>query len=262
LRVVLADDEPLARERLKDLLAEHPRFSVVAECASGTEAVEAVAAHAPHLLLLDIRMPGLDGLAVAEALAARAEGAPPTHVVFVTAHDAHALRAFALHALDYLLKPVDADRFAATLARVERQADVQAPADGGGGAQEEALRRALAALLPAASRPARFVVRDTKGLYFVRAADVERVSAEKNYAGLWVKGQVHLVRGTLRELEERLDPERFVRVHRSAIVNLDHVRRVEPWSHGEYVLEMSDGTRLTSSAAHSERLHALLRAQG
>ena len=256
--VLLADDEPLARRRLRALLARHPRYEVVAECEDGVEAVEQMLTLRPDLVFLDIHMPELDGVAVAEALLAEAErgGAVPA-VVFVTAYDAHAVRAFDLNAVDYVLKPVDVERFDRALARAGERLDVRR--DGAPPAIDAAVRAALAELRPPADYPARFVVRDAKGLYFVRADDIERVDAEGNYVGLWAGGRRHLVRETMKGIEAKLDPARFVRVHRSAIVNVDCVRRLEPWAHGEYVITMADGTKLTSSRTHGGRLQELLR---
>ena len=193
----------------------------------------------------------------AEALlAGGARGERVPALVFVTAYDVHAVRAFDLNAIDYLLKPVDVERFDRALDRVEarlRERTALLAADDG------AVRAVLAALRPPPAYPERFVVRDARGLYFVRAADVERVEADGNYVALWVRGRSHLVRETMKGIEAKLDPARFVRVHRSAIVNVDCVRRLEPWAHGEYVITMQDGTRLTSSRTHSERLQRLLR---
>ena len=260
LRVVVADDEPLARERLRLLLEPLPGWEIVAECEDGARAVEAIAATAPDLVFLDIRMPELSGIEVVEALAARPD-APVPAVVFVTAHDAYALRAFDVHALDYLLKPVDHERLERALARVRARRAACAPtaAAGQGATLDPDLRAFLETLRDQHRYPARFLVRDARGLYFVRADDVEWVDAQGNYVGLHVGGRVHLVRETMRAMEAQLDPQRFVRVHRSAIVNLDHVQRLEPWVHGEYVVTLRDGTRLTSSRAHGARLHALLR---
>jgi len=250
-RVVVADDEPLARERLRMLLARHPAYEIVAECEHGAEAVDTIVRERPHLVLLDMRMPELSGIEVAEAIDA-AGGAAPA-VVFVTAYEEYALRAFEVSALDYLLQPVDAERLDRALARVEQRREA-APA-----IQPE-LRAFLQALERPDAYPQRFVVRDAKGgLYFVRAADIDWVDAQGNYVRLHAGGHAHLVRDTMRAFEGKLDPATFVRVHRSAIVNLDRIARLEPYSHGEYVITMRDGTRLRTSRAHSGRLFELLR---
>ena len=264
--VLLADDEPLARRRLRALLARHSEYEVIAECEDGVEAVERVLALRPDLVFLDIHMPELDGVAVAEALAAEAErgGAVPV-LVFVTAYDAHAVRAFDLNAVDYVLKPIDVERFDRALGRAgervaaRRAAVSSSSPDAASSDADAALRAVLAELRPAAEYPARFVVRDAKGLYFVRADEIDHVDADGNYVGLWARGRRHLLRETMKGIEAKLDPARFVRVHRSAIVNVDRVKRLEPWAHGEYVITMEDGAKITSSRTHGTRLQELLR---
>ena len=261
--VLLADDEPLARRRLRALLARHAEYDVIAECEDGVEAVERILALRPDLVFLDIHMPELDGVAVAEALAAEAErgGAVPV-LVFVTAYDAHAVRAFDLNAVDYVLKPIDVERFDRSLARASDRIAARRASAASGDASSDAdaaLRAVLAELRPAAPYPARFVVRDAKGLYFVRADEIDHVDADGNYVGLWARGRRHLLRETMKGIEAKLDPARFVRVHRSAIVNVDRVKRLEPWAHGEYVITMEDGTKITSSRTHGGRLQELLR---
>jgi two-component system LytT family response regulator len=264
-RVVIADDEPLARERLRQLLARHPGWEVAAECADGPAAVAAIGAARPDLVLLDVRMPGLDGLAVADAVAGatRAGGGAPA-VVFVTAYDAFALPAFDVSAVDYLLKPVDRERFARALARVEARLAPHGP-------PAAALRPADPTAAGGPPDPAphaqRFLVRSPRGHYFVPAADVAWVAAEGNYAALYAAprtplyagGRAHLVRATMRALEARLDPAAFARVHRSAIVNVAHVERVVPLGRGEYRLHLAGGHQLETGRAYRSRLRALLR---
>lgn len=259
--VVIADDEPLARLRLRTLLARHPAFEIVAECADGGEVLDALAIERADVLFLDVRMPALDGVAVGEALAADAEaGEAVPSLVFVTAYDAHAVRAFDLGAIDYLVKPVDIDRFDRAITRLE--ARLSAPAGVAATPGELELRaalKALAELRPRPRYPVRFPIRDAKGVYFVATADIDRVEAEGNYVALCTAGRRHLLRESMRGIEGKLDPERFVRVHRSAIVAVDRIKRIEPWGHGEYAITMSDGTRLTSSRTNGERLQELMR---
>ena len=253
-RVVIADDEPPSRERLRMLLAAHAGWTIVAECESGTEAIEAIGRDQPDLVLLDIRMPELTGIEVAEALeASRAAGASVPEIVFVTAYDEHALQAFDVRAIDYLLKPVDQERLDRALARVaERLKDGPRP-------PEPRLREVLRALNPGPAHPARFLVRDARGgLYFVRVEEIDWVEASGNYVTLHAGGRTHLVRDTMNEMETKLDPALFVRVHRSAIVHLDRIARIEPAERGEYRITLRDGAQLATSRAHSERLRALL----
>lgn len=251
-RVIVADDEPLARERLRHLLSRHAGWEVVAECRNGPEAVEAILEQQPDVVLLDIRMPGLDGLEVADAVAS--DGARAPIVVFVTAYDEFALRAFDLSAADYLLKPVDAERFARTLARLEARLSAAVSSR----SAAEATGTVIDQLNGGPRQARRFLVRTTRGYHFVSAADVDWVEAEGNYAALHAGGRVHLVRQTMKALETRLDPAVFARVHRSAIVNVGRIVRVEPLGHGEYRLTLRGGATLESSRAYSARIQSML----
>jgi two-component system, LytTR family, response regulator len=252
-RAIVADDEALARERLRQLLQRHPGWSIVAECRHGAEAVEAILDRQPDVVFLDIRMPGLDGLEVAEAVSADDDQRGPA-IVFVSAYDEFALRAFDLSAVDYLLKPVDRERFDRALARVEsRLATGQAGARTDVGALLDGMR-------PEQPYVHRFLVRSPRGYYFVRAEDVEWVEAEGNYAALHAGGRRHLVRQTMKTLEARLDPAKFARVHRSAIVNVTQLARAESLGHGEFKLRLTSGALVDTSRAYSARVHELLRA--
>jgi two-component system LytT family response regulator len=210
-------------------------------------------------------MPGLDGTATVEALAREAPWAVerPPCIVFVTASEEHAIRAFDLDAVDYLVKPVDIDRFDRAMRRLlETLGSPSRAADAGAiAAADAALRAALQAIRGDAEGgyAKRFVIRDAKGMYFVAAADVDRVEAEGNYVAVVAGGRRHLVRESLHALESRLDPAEFVRVHRSHVVRIDRIRRLEPCGHGEYELTLVDGTRLTSSRRYREQVRRLLR---
>ncbi len=247
MRVVLADDEPLARERLRTLLAARTDCILAGESADGADAVAVIAAERPDLVLLDVQMPELDGFEVLEAL-------PPDlrpAIVFVTAYDEYAVRAFDVSAVDYLLKPVEPARFTAAL---DRAAARRGPTAAGPDFS------ALLAEVRALRGPARrFVVRDGHRIRFIATDDVDWIDAAGNYVRLHVAGHSHLLRETMKSVEARLDPERFVRVHRSAIVNLERVVSMEPYFHGEYVLTLRDGTRLNSSRSQGARLRALVR---
>ncbi len=232
---LLVDDEPLARTLLRVLLERDPEVAVAGEC-SGLEAVAEIERVKPDILLLDVQMPEVDGF---EVLAAVGEEAAPA-VVFVTAHDRHAVRAFEVHALDYLLKPVDEKRLAEAL----RRAKATATARRAGGGADARLRPLLE---DHARHARRFLVRAREKTLVVEAADVDWIEAADYYATLHVAGRSHLVRETLDALAARLDPERFFRVHRSAIVNLDRVREIHPLFHGDAELVLADGTRLRLS---------------
>jgi two-component system LytT family response regulator len=266
---VIADDEPLARERLRVLLAEHGGFDVAAECATGVEAVAAVEREAPDLLFLDVQMPELDGFGALEILGDKSGKRMP-NVIFVTAFDDYALRAFDVNAVDYLLKPFDRARFQTAITRALarlngaeiKQSDMDPHVELRRlivqlRAEREAMRESSGDLSRGAS--ARFVVRSGGKLHFVRADDVDWIDADGNYVKLHVGGKAHLVRDRMKAIEDRLDPAKFMRVHRSVIVNIDRIATLEPYFHGEYVVTMRDGAKVTSSRTHSARLRTLLR---
>ncbi|HET7463748.1 MAG TPA: LytTR family DNA-binding domain-containing protein [Longimicrobium sp.] len=245
-RAVVVDDEALARERLRTLLAEWPAVELAAECRDGVEAVDAVTGLSPDLLFLDVQMPELDGFGVLRALDGH-EPLPET--VFVTAYDRYALQAFEVHALDYLLKPFTRRRFGEAmehvLARLAQRASGSPPGVAG-------LVRSLGE-----ERPERVAVRTTRGVEFVKVGEVAWVEAEGNYVKLHTTGGAFLLRRTLKAFAGQLDPRRFVQVHRSALVNVDRIARLEPWFHGEFVVIMDDGTRLASSRTFSAALRRL-----
>ncbi len=249
LRVAVADDEPLARERLRALLASEQDVALVAEAASGAEAVRAVLAHAPDVLLLDIEMPAGDGFEVLRAL-------PPESipvVVFVTAWQQYAVKAFEAQALDYLLKPYDRERFRAALARARQQVEWVRRADAK--PRQEAL---LSGLALAEVPPKRLPVKEEGLIRFVDCAAITHVEAEANYVRIHTAGGQHVLRETLTRLEERLDVQRFVRVHRSVLVNIDHVRELESLSQGEYLLVLDTGTAVRTGRAHRARVEQAL----
>ena len=242
IRVVIADDEPLARERVRELLAQREDVTIVAEARDGEEALRVIHETGPDLVLLDVQMPGLDGFEVLSEL--DPEQTPA--VVFITAFDEYAVRAFEVRALDYLVKPFHRARFHEAVDRAIARRP--SPPD---------LRSLLAELRP--SHLTRFVVRSAEEIYFVRAAEVAWIESAGNYVRLHTPNGEHTVRTSLRELETRLDPAVFVRVHRSAVVNLDAIARLEPYFHGEYVITLRDGSRLTSSRSYSGKLRELIK---
>lgn len=248
LRVVVVDDEPLARARILELLEPHGDVTIVGEAGSGPEAVELIAGTAPDLAFLDVQMPELDGFGV---LAALGPDRPPA-VVFVTAYDRYALQAFEVHALDYLLKPFDRERFDAALDRVRAMR---------GRREAGEPDRRLAALLEEVTgrrHLTRIAVRHDGRVRLVRVAEVDWIEAASNYVRLHVGPQRYLLRETMSALETRLDPEQFVRIHRSTIVNLERVRELEPFFHGDWVVKLHDGRQLTLSRTYRERFEARL----
>ena len=249
-RVVIADDEPLARKRVRTMLAHHPELEVVAECGDGDATIEALAAHAPDVLFLDVKMPGLDGF---EILSAIDGAARPPAIVFVTAFADQAVAAFDESAADFLLKPFDQERFDRAVQRVEQRLTSDASL------ARTATARDVLRAIPGKPYPDRFLVRGPNHLYFVRTDEVEWVDAAANYVRLHAGGRAHFVRDTVKGIASRLPPDRFVRVHRSIIVNLDFVRRLDPHEHGEYLITMRDGAKVQSSRTYNEQLRALLR---
>lgn len=245
LRVLHADDEPLARQRVADLLAEIDEVQVVGVCEDGEDALRTIVAERPDVVLLDVQMPGMNGFEVVEALGA--EELPV--VVFVTAHDEFALRAFDAHAIDYLLKPVAPDRFRHALERARSQ--VMQRRQGG---EAPDLRALLETLASRTGYPDRFAVRVGHRLLFVPVQTIDWIGAEGNYARLHAGKQTHLVRDTMAALERRLDPRIFLRIHRSTIVNLRRVREIQTLSNRAFVLILEDGTKLESSGGYRKAI--------
>jgi two-component system LytT family response regulator len=252
LRTLIVDDEPLARERLRNLLAGDADIEIVGECGDGRSAVAAIRELAPDLVFLDVQMPELDGLGVVAAVGA--ERMPAT--VFVTAFDQYAVRAFDVSAVDYLLKPFDAERFAAALRRVKAQVHRQADAG-----VRDRLMTLLADARPAAALPPiaeRLAIKSGGKVVFVRVDEIDWVEAAGNYCRLHSGKQSHLLRETMATLEVRLDPKKFVRIHRSTIVNLDRIRELQPYFHGDYVVLLRDGKQLTMSRTYRPKLDEIL----
>jgi two-component system, LytTR family, response regulator len=249
IRVVLADDEAPARAKARRLLRRHPDLELVGEAASGAETLRVVRATEPDLLLLDVQMPPPDGLGVMHEL--REQGGLLPHVIFLTAYDAYAVQAFDVHAVDYLLKPFDAARFDRAIERA------RLALQSGAGETERRLARLLDGLRSPEPYLDRVLVRKGQKSLLLRTEDVDWVEAAENYVVLHSAGEAFMIRGTLQELEARLDPRRFARIHRSRLVNLDRVRELHPWSHGDAQVVLVDGTRLMLSRRYRDRLPTL-----
>jgi two-component system, LytTR family, response regulator len=249
LSVLIVDDEALAREGLRMLLAQDRDVSAVREARDGREAVAAIREVRPDLVLLDVQMPEMDGFGVVGAVGA--EHMPG--VVFVTAHDRYAMQAFELNAIDYLLKPVTEERFAQALIRAKARLRSSPAAD-------DPSQRILG-LLEAIAAPTRFLkrlaVRSGNKTMFVDLEDVDFMRAAENYVELHVGRAAYLVHVAMSGLEASLDPEAFLRIHRTTIVNMRRIKEVEPGPHGEYVVTLEDGTRFPSGRTHSHKLRAL-----
>ena len=258
LSVVIADDEPLVRSEIRSLLASEEDIVVEAEYRDGMEAVEGIAALRPDVALLDIRMPGLTGLEVAEALSRNIEAAHRPIIVFITAYDKHAVQAFDMDAADYLLKPVDEARFRQTLERVRRQ-HRQGQLALEAARLDKTIERLRAGQAPEARRYAeRLVVQAAGTLRVIPLDAVHWIEADDNYARVHTSAAAPLLRETLKSLEARLDPARFVRVHRSAIVRIDLVRELKPQPSGDYQLRLESGARVPMSRGYRDAVLARL----
>jgi len=249
LKVLVADDEPLARECLKMLLAGDPQVDAVCEARNGREAVTMIRDRRPDLVLLDVQMPRMDGLAVVEAVGAEKMPA----VIFVTAHDRYAIRAFEISAVDYLLKPVTEERFRLAFERAKHR--MQAAPD------DESARQMLSVLEAIANRRrhlTRLAIRSGERTIFLRVDEVDWIEASQNYVRLHCGPTTHFLHVPMNTIEASLDPESFVRIHRSHIVNLRHIKQLWSSAHGQYVVELVSGERLPSGRTFAERIRALL----
>jgi two-component system LytT family response regulator len=246
LRVLIVDDEPLAREGLKLMLGGD---SQVLEARNGTEAVAKIRDEKPDLVLLDVQMPRMDGFAVIEAV--EADQMPA--VIFVTAHDQYAIRAFEISAVDYLLKPVTEERFRIAFERARNRLRAGAP--------DESARQMLT-VLDAIANPRRYLsrlaVRSGERTIFLTTDDVEWIEAEQNYVRVHAGRAAHLLHVPMNTIETSLDPERFLRIHRSYIVNLQHIRQVWTLAHRQFVLELASGERLQSGRTYGEKIRTVL----
>jgi two-component system, LytTR family, response regulator len=254
IRTVIVDDEELGRERIQSLLDMHSDVEVVAVCSDGAEAVETIDRAQPDLVFLDVQMPGMDGFEVVENL----ERSTLPAIVFVTAHDGHAIRAFEIHALDFLLKPFDQTRFEKALDRARGQVGRVARDPAAPPVIDARIVSLLEELHEERKYPERLIVKSSGRVFFVRTEDIDWVEASGNYVKVHTKSEAHLLRESMKNMEAKLDPKTFVRIHRSAIVNIDCIKELEPWFHGEYIVIMRDGTRLTASRVFSDRLSALI----
>jgi two-component system, LytTR family, response regulator len=245
IRALLVDDEPLARERLRMLLATEDWVEIIGEANNVATATAAIHKLQPDLVFLDVEMPGGSGFDVIEAIGA--DRMP--FVIFVTAYDKYAIRAFDVHAVDYLLKPFDRERFHQGVAKARHQIEQQT-----GGELERRLLALVKDLKPTPQKLDRFVVKAAGRVFFVRSEEIDWIEAAGNYVKLHAGSEAHLFRETMNALEARLNPDTFYRIHRSHIVNIERVRELQPWFNGEYVVFLKDGTRLTLSRGYREKL--------
>ncbi|MFN2498596.1 MAG: LytR/AlgR family response regulator transcription factor [Pyrinomonadaceae bacterium] len=256
IRTLIVDDEPIARRGIRQHLRLETDVEIIGECANGREAIAAIKKQSPDLLFLDVQMPLLDGFGVVNAIGV--DNLPA--VVFVTAYDEHAIRAFEVNALDYLLKPIDHDRFQRTLARVRRQID---------GAKTEPLQQKLASLLQhleesrienqQAKYSGRVAIKESSRIFFLNVGEIDWIDSQGNYVQIHTEGSAYLLRETMKGIETKLDSEKFVRIRRSTIVRIEQIKELAPLFNGEYAVILRDGTQLTSSRRYRRNLDALLR---
>jgi two-component system LytT family response regulator len=254
--VLIVDDERLSRRRIRRLLTLDPECEVMGECANGAEAVSSLARSRPDILFLDVQMPELDGFEVIEALA---ELKPL--IIFTSAYEDYAVRAFEVHAFDYLLKPFDGRRFLESLQRAKARILMERSQERSQERQGDSDRRLFAmmeSLSKSQTSPDRIAVRNNGRVVFVKLEEIDWIEASDNYACLHCGRETHVVRETMSELEARLNPAHFLRVHRSAIVNLDQIKELQPWFRGDYRVILRDGTELTLTKNHREKLESRL----
>ncbi len=249
IRTMVVDDEPVARERIVGLLAQEKDIELVGECADGLQAINAIQHQHPDLVFLDVQMPVCDGFGVIERVGA--ERMPP--VVFVTAYDEYALKAFEVHAIDYLLKPFGRDRFQQTLQHAREHLERRRAGDLG-----KRLLALVQDLKPEPQKLDRLVVKSGGRVFFLRTDEIDWIEAAGNYVKLHLGEDSHLFRETMNNMEGRLDGHRFVRIHRSRIVNTDRIKELQPWFNGEYVVVLQNGARLTLSRGYREKLQERL----
>jgi two-component system LytT family response regulator len=251
LRVLVVDDEAPARRKILRLLREESGVEVVAEADSGEAAVATIEKHHPDLVFLDVQMPGLDGFGVIQSLSS--SGQPIPRIIFVTAHDKFALRAFAVHAFDYLLKPVAEDRFREALHRARAQHAQSADAF------SSRLHTMLEQIQREKSFPERLLIHENERAFFVPIREISRIEAERNYLLLHCGKKTHSLRGTLDSMQSTLDPKLFVRINRGNLVRLDAIRELLPWFHGEYKVVLHDNTELRWSRRYVTQRPELLK---
>jgi two-component system, LytTR family, response regulator len=249
IRALLVDDEPLAREMIREMLKDDSAAEVVGECVNGREAIEAIQEHNPDLIFLDVQMPEIGGFEVLEAL----KSVHMPHVIFVTAYDQYAVRAFEVHALDYLLKPFDRERFDSAWRRAK--AHILATRNGD---MDQRILAILEELKAGSKYLERLVIKSGGRVFFLDTDDIDWIEAEGNYVSVHTGKKSHLLRETISSLEAQLDPKKFLRIHRSSIVKIDRIKELQPWFHGEYRVLLMDGTQLTLSRNYRENLQEAL----
>jgi two-component system LytT family response regulator len=249
ITALIVDDEPLAREKIRRLLRSETDVEIIGEAVSGAEAVEMIENQKPDLIFLDIQMPEMNGFEVLNAIK---NGAAIPAVIFVTAYDKYAIKAFEVHALDYLLKPFDSERLQSALKRVREQLESKSH-----NGFDEKLMSLLSDLKAEKEYPQRLVLKTAGRVYFIKTSDIDWIEAAGNYVKLHIGKDAHLLRETMNKTEAKLDPEKFLRIHRSSLVNIDRIKELNPLFNGDYLVILQDKTELTLSRNYHDRLRAL-----
>lgn len=243
LKILIADDEQPARKKIRSYLKEQEEIESIIEAENGIDAVEKIRMNRPDLVWLDIQMPGMTGFEVIETIGI--ENMPA--VIFVTAYDQYAINAFEVQAIDYLLKPYDQDRFQKSFNRAVQQIELK-------NNNTTVLKNLLHEIKSEKKHLDRFMVNIGHRFFYVKTSEVIYISVEEKYVNLHTEKETHLVRDTMNKLEQQLDPSKFKRIHRSYIINIDYIKEMQPWSHGDYVVILKNGTKLTLSRRFRDRL--------
>jgi two-component system LytT family response regulator len=244
IHTILADDEVLARQKLRQLLRDETDIEIVGEGASASETIDLVRATGPELLFLDIRMPGMDGFDIIDKLSVGSDFAMP-RIIFTTAYDCYALRAFEIHAVDYLLKPFTSERLHSAVLRAREQ--IQTTKKNGGRSYSDRSQNG-------STYTTRIVFKSRGRILFLPVSDIRWIGAEENYVRICTEAEKHLLRETMSHLEEKLDPQMFLRVHRSAIVNLQYLKEVRTEPNGEFTVVLIDGQKVAMSRSYHARI--------
>jgi len=252
IRTLIVDDEQLARERLLSLLEGDPDIEIIGECSSGKEAIVAIKTESPDLVFLDVQMPEGDGFDVLESI----DFHTMPIVVFVTAYDQYAIRAFDVHALDYLLKPFDQARFEQALVRAKSEVVLRNNTN-----VNQKLLSMLEHIESHKKELDRILVKSSGKVFFLKFGEIDWVESAGNYVKLHIGSESHLLRETMSEMERKLGNEKFVRIHRTVIVNLDRIKELQPWFNGEYVVILNNGMKLTASRGYKKKLSEVFQEQ-
>lgn len=248
IQVLIVDDEPLARERIRDLLLNEPDMEIVGECSDGQEAFRDIMSKQPDLIFLDIQMPGSNGFEVLEMLGDQ----PLPHIIFVTAYDEYALQAFEVHAVDYLLKPFDDERFYKALSHARQMIGLKQKSK-----TSQKIQEVLDAVKGKSVYLERLMVKSKDVIHLLSVEDIEWIEADVYYVKLHIGKEVHVMRKTMKDLQQRLDPEKFIRIHRSYMVNLKFIKEIQSWFKGDYMMILKDGTKLNISRTYQQKVFSL-----